>query len=66
MLASIETLIRRFHGHIYEVAGVVFGYFDDPAQTCHCAHEIRSLIQRDVELCGCQLSIVLDSPRRAR
>ncbi len=64
MLAYIENLIRRFHGHTHEVAGFVIGYFDDPSQTHDCAHEIELQMQRKVELCGCQISILINTTRR--
>jgi hypothetical protein len=66
MLPSIQTLIRRFHGRIHEVAGVVIGYFDDPFQTYECAHEIELRMHRKVELCGCQICVSVDSPLRGR
>ncbi|SMF93723.1 hypothetical protein SAMN02949497_1011 [Methylomagnum ishizawai] len=59
MLATIETLIRKFHGRIHEAAGFVIAYFDDPAQTQGCALAIATQTHREVEWCGCQLSVLV-------
>ncbi len=63
MLTYIETLIRKCHGRVHEAAGLVFGYFDDPAQTHRCAYEIELLTHRKVELCGCQISLPIKAGR---
>ncbi|BBA35396.1 hypothetical protein sS8_3459 [Methylocaldum marinum] len=59
METVIEQLIRTFNGYGYAVAGVVIGFFDDPAQARACAFQIVNLTQQDVDVFGNQLIMVL-------
>jgi len=59
METVIEPIIRAFNGYCYAVAGVVIGFFDDPAQTQECAHRIVDLTHHEVEVFGNQLTMVL-------
>ncbi|MGX2042104.1 hypothetical protein ACWJKU_18550 [Methylocaldum sp. MU1018] len=59
METVIERIILAFNGHCYAVAGVVMGFFDDPAQTQECALRIANLTHHEVEVFGNQLTLVL-------
>ena len=59
MNTLIEKLIHTFNGNTYSVAGFIFGFFDDPHQTQECARQIINLTERDVEVFGSQLRMVL-------
>ena len=55
----ITQLIRASHGYVYETAGIINGFFDDPAQAKACAFKIKTLFHSEVEVCGCKLAVSL-------
>ena len=57
MNGLISQLIRSCHGYVYETAGVITGYFDDPGEARRCAQTIEAKFQRIVALCGCELAV---------
>jgi hypothetical protein len=59
METVIERVIRTFNGYGYTVAGVIIGFFDDPAQAQACALQIINLTHHEVEVFGSQLTLVL-------
>jgi len=59
MNAIIVSLIHSFNGYIYETAGLITGFFNDPEQAHACASKIQSVAKRPVEVCGSQLSVSL-------
>ncbi|QSA96221.1 hypothetical protein [Methylococcus sp. EFPC2] len=59
MNAVIVALIHAFNGTIYETAGIISGFFNDPEQAHACAHRIRVQTKSVVEVCGSQLSVFL-------
>jgi hypothetical protein len=59
METVIERVIHAFNGYGYAVAGVVIGFFDDPAQAQACAVQIINLTHYQVDVFGNQLTLVL-------
>lgn len=59
MNSLIIALIRSFHGYIYETAGVITGFFNDPRQAHACAREIQAIAGKVVDVCGSQLAVSL-------
>jgi hypothetical protein len=59
METVIKNVIRMFNGYGYAVAGVVIGFFDDPAQAQACAFQIINLTHYEVDVFGSQLIMVL-------
>ncbi len=53
----ISQLIRSFHGYVYESAGVINGFFDDPRTARDCARQIKAQFNAEVEVCGCRLVV---------
>lgn len=53
----IDRLIRSFNGYMYETAGVIAGFFDDPGQAQQCARELASLLDKNIEVCGNYLTV---------
>lgn len=59
MNALIVALIHSFNGYIYETAGMITGFFNDPEQAHACARKIQAAGAKEVEVCGSQLSVLL-------
>lgn len=57
MFMQICSLIRSSQGYVYERAGTINGFFDDPSQARICAALLRTRFECEVELCGCELSV---------
>ena len=57
MLMQIYSLIRLSQGYVYERAGTISGFFDDPSQARICATLLRTQLKCEVEICGCELSV---------
>lgn len=57
MFIQICNFIRSSQGYVYERAGTINGFFDDPDQAHRCANLLRSHFNCDVEICGCELSV---------
>lgn len=57
MNTIIVTLIHSFNGYIYETAGLITGFFNDPEQAHACASKIQTVSGREVEVCGSQLFV---------
>jgi hypothetical protein len=57
MNSLISQLIRSCHGYVYETAGIISGFFDDPSEARSCALCITSKFQKQVEVCGCEIVI---------
>ncbi|NJD05089.1 MAG: hypothetical protein FIA97_01145 [Methylococcaceae bacterium] len=57
MNSLISQVIRSCHGYVYETAGVITGYFDDPHEARLCAQTIEARFHRIVDLCGCELAV---------
>jgi hypothetical protein len=56
---TLIQLIRSCNGHVYVTAGIIAGYFDDPAQARACAEKIQSQYHTDVKVCGCNVAVAL-------
>jgi hypothetical protein len=59
MSANITQIIRSFSGYTYEVAGIISGFFDSPNLAKACAESIQVRLNREVQVCGCKLSVPL-------
>ena len=57
MNSLITQLIRSCHGYVYETAGIISGYFDDPTDARSCAQTIESKFRAHVDVCGCELVV---------
>ncbi|MDD5036580.1 MAG: hypothetical protein PHE55_17700 [Methylococcaceae bacterium] len=57
MSQQIIQLIRSCSGYVYETAGIINGFFDDPQKAKACAHKISRLVESEVSLCGCELTV---------
>lgn len=57
MFTQISQLIRASNGYVYESAGVINGYFDDPSRARECANLLTSRFNCQVNICGCELSV---------
>lgn len=58
MTDLISILIQANKGYFYESAGAINAFFEDSEDTKACAEKIQSVINREVMVCGCQLSIL--------
>ena len=61
MFTEISTVIRSSHGYVYETAGIINGFFDDPFVARQCAELLRTRYACQVLLCGCELSVSLSN-----
>lgn len=59
MHSVINQLIRSCNGYVYESAGLINGFFDDPQTARNCALNLRSQVRGQVEVCGCKVSVSL-------
>lgn len=57
MFTQITNIIRASHGYVYESAGILNGFFDDPDLARQCAALLRHQFECQVQLCGCELSV---------
>lgn len=55
----IAILIRSSTGYMHETAGVIIGFFNDPAEAHRCADQIAAAVGKIAEVCGSQLSVSL-------
>ena len=53
----LEQMIRAFHGHAHQSAGVLNGFFDDPEQARECARAITRYHHKQAEAVGTQVTI---------
>lgn len=53
MFTQIAQIIRASQGYVYESAGVLTGFFDDPNLARQCAELLKVRFGYSVELCGC-------------
>lgn len=58
MNVLISQLIRSCHGYVYESAGIISGFFDDPSDAKSCARTIEAKFHAHVDLCGCELMVI--------
>jgi len=58
MNTLITQLIRNCRGYVYESAGIISGFFDDPSDARQCASRIEAQIHVHVDLCGCELMVM--------
>jgi len=59
MNSLIISLIISYDGYIYESAGTISGFFDDPEHARSCASSVRSRLGLEVQVCGCGLAVAL-------
>ena len=57
MNSLITQLIHACHGYVYESAGTINGFFDDPETTAACANLIKERLSAEVQVCGCGLAV---------
>ena len=57
MNTVLAELIHSAQGYSHETAGVVIAFFNNPQQARLCADEMRTVLGKTVDVCGCRLSI---------
>jgi len=55
----LEVMIRAFNGYVYRSAGVLTGFFNDPDEAKECAKIIIIYHDKQVEICGTQITIAV-------
>lgn len=55
----LDRIVRAFHGYTYQSAGVIIGFFDAPEQANQCASAIAEHIDKQVNVCGTQVTILI-------
>ena len=55
MNAQTLQMIRRYHGYVYEVVGLVSAFFSNTQDAHACADELRACVG-EVLICGTQLT----------
>ena len=63
LISSTETLLEQmihaFHGQVYQSAGTLNGFFDDPERARECARAIALYHHKEAEVIGTQVTIAV-------
>ena len=57
MIDKIAKLVQMNNGYMYEAAGVINAFFENPAEAHKCAEMISEVMGLRVEVCGDQIVI---------
>ena len=58
MNTAIRQLIRRYHGYVYESAGLISAFFDDAHAAHDCADQLGTLVH-DLHRLGSQITFAV-------